>query len=299
MEILCRAVFVPLAVVLLVLAFHDGARERVLNLRGIARLERRLTLSNKGYWVAFGLLLAVGAFVRGYRFLELPMGQNQDGSMAAVEALCLADNGTDQYGTSWPTYFEAWGYSQMSTLYSYLLIPFVRLFGLSKFTLRFPMLLMGLLTLPLMWDVARRIGGRGFALTALFLLALNPWHMVMSRWALEANMLPHVVLLATELLLIGTRISGIRLSELRDKDYHITAALRLIVLPLMLYVLLLPLHLDPAVWSTLYLLTAMPCGTLSAMQAELYGGDARFAARAIAYSTLLSLVTVPIVSMLL
>lgn len=52
-------------------------------------------------------------------------------------------------------------------------------------------------------------------------------------------------------------------------------------------------------WSTLYLLTAMPCGTLSAMQAELYGGDARFAARAIAYSTLLSLVTVPIVSMLL
>ena len=189
MEILCRAVFVPLAVVLLVLAFHDGARERVLNLRGIARLERRLTLSNKGYWVAFGLLLAVGTFVRCYRFLELPMGQNQDGSMAAVEALCLANNGTDQYGTSWPTYFEAWGYSQMSTLYSYLLIPFVRLFGLSKFTLRFPMLLMGLLTLPLMWDVARRIGGRGFALTALFLLALNPWHMVMSRWALEAKAL--------------------------------------------------------------------------------------------------------------
>ena len=112
-------------------------------------------------------------------------------------------------------------------------------------------------------------------------------------------MLPHVVLLATELLLIGTRISGIRLSELRDKDYHITAALRLIVLPLILYVLLLPLHLDPAVWSTLYLLTAMPCGTLSAMQAELYGGDARFAARAIAYSTLLSLVTVPLISMLL
>ena len=56
-----------------------------------------------------------------------------------------------------------------------------------------------------MWDVARRIGGRGFALTALFLLALNPWHMVLSRWALEANMLPHVLLLAAELLLIGTR----------------------------------------------------------------------------------------------
>ena len=101
------------------------------------------------------------------------------------------------------------------------------------------------------------------------------------------------------MLLLGTRISGVRLNALRDKDYHIAAALRLIVLPLILYVLLLPLHLDSAVWGTLYLLTAMPCGTLTAMQAELYGGDARFAARAIAYSTLLSLVTVPLVSMLL
>ena len=101
------------------------------------------------------------------------------------------------------------------------------------------------------------------------------------------------------MLLLGTRISGVRLNALRDKDYHIAAALRLIVLPLILYVLLLPLHLDSAVWGTLYLLTAMPCGTLTAMQAELYGGDARFAARAIAYSTLLSLLTVPLVSMLL
>ena len=156
--------------------------------------------------MAFGLLLAVGAFVRCYRFPELPMGQNQDGSMAGVEAFCLVNKGTDQYGTSWPTYFEAWGYSQMSTLYSYLLIPFVKLFGLSKFTLRFPMLLMGLLTPPLMWDAARgALRGKNFALTALFLLALNPWHMVLSRWALEANMLPHVVLLAAELLLVGTR----------------------------------------------------------------------------------------------
>ena len=123
--------------------------------------------------------------------------------MAGVEAFCLLSGGTDQYGTSWPTYFEAWGYSQMSTLYSYLLIPFIKLLGLSKFTLRLPMLLMSLAALPLMWDLARRIAGRDFALLALFLLALNPWHVALSRWALEANMLPHVLLLAMELLMIG------------------------------------------------------------------------------------------------
>ena len=101
------------------------------------------------------------------------------------------------------------------------------------------------------------------------------------------------------MLLIGTRICGIRLGDLRDKDYHLAAALRLVALPLLVYAALRPLHLDTAVWSTIFLLTAMPCGTLTAMQAELYGGDTHFAARAIAYSTLLSLATVPVMSMLL
>lgn len=101
------------------------------------------------------------------------------------------------------------------------------------------------------------------------------------------------------MLLIGTRICGVRLSDLRDRDYHITAALRLVALPLIVYLLLRPLPLDHAVRSTIYLLTAMPCGTLTAMQAELYGGDTHFAARAIAYSTLLSLLTVPVMSLLL
>ena len=106
-------------------------------------------------------------------------------------------------------------------------------------------------------------------------------------------------LMALSMLLIGTRVCGIRPGDLKDKDYHIAAALRLIVLPLLALLLLRPLHLDDCVWRTIYLLTAMPCGTLTAMQAELYGGDSRFAARAIAYSTLLSLATVPVMSLLL
>lgn len=65
------------------------------------------------------------------------------------------------------------------------------------------MLLMSLIALPLMWDAARRIAGKNYALAAMFLLALNPWHIVLSRWALEANMLPHVLLLAVDLLLAG------------------------------------------------------------------------------------------------
>lgn len=101
------------------------------------------------------------------------------------------------------------------------------------------------------------------------------------------------------MLLIGTRMIGLRLKDFTDADYHLSAFLRLIALPLLVYALLRPLPLDPAVFRTMFLLTAMPAATMTAMQAELYGGDAVFASRAIAYSTLLSLATVPLIGMLM
>lgn len=101
------------------------------------------------------------------------------------------------------------------------------------------------------------------------------------------------------MLLIGTRVCGVHIADFKDRDYHIAAALRLVIIPLIVYAALRPFPLAPAVASAVFILTAMPSGTMTAMQAELYGGDTVFAARAIAYTTLLSLVSVPVMSMLL
>lgn len=101
------------------------------------------------------------------------------------------------------------------------------------------------------------------------------------------------------MLLLGTRLDGLRLSDLKEKDYHITAAISLVALPLLVHLCVNMLPVGAAVAGTMFILTAMPCGTMNAMQAELYGGDNVFAARAIAYATLLSLVTVPLMSALL
>ena len=101
------------------------------------------------------------------------------------------------------------------------------------------------------------------------------------------------------MLLIGPRLCGLHLSDFRDKDYHLAALLRLVLLPLLVYVLLRPLPLAPAVMGVLFLLTAMPSASTVAIQAELYGGDVTFAARAVAYSTFLCMLTIPVVSLLL
>lgn len=101
------------------------------------------------------------------------------------------------------------------------------------------------------------------------------------------------------MLLIGPRLYGVHLSDFKDRDFHLSALLRLAVFPLMVYGLLRLLPISSAVAGTIYLLTAMPAGTMVAMQAELYGGDSVFAARAVAYSTLLCMVSVPIMSLIL
>lgn len=101
------------------------------------------------------------------------------------------------------------------------------------------------------------------------------------------------------MLLLGTRLDGLHLADLKEKDYHIIAGISLLAFPLFVRMATQLLPLNPVVADTMFILAAMPCGTLNAMQAELYGGDNVFAARVIAYATLLSLITVPLLSMLL
>ena len=57
--------------------------------------------------------------------------------------------------------------------------------------------------------------------------------------------------------------------------------------------------LPKMVVSALFLCTAMPCAALTAMMSELYGSDRALASRGVALSTALSMVTVPILLLLI
>lgn len=135
------------------------------------------------------LLLVLGAVLRLAALGSLPFGLNQDEASAGYEALALLRAGVDRCGQRWPVLFISWGSGQ-NVLMSYLALPLMGLFGLSEWTLRLPNAISGCLTLFVFWRLSRRCGGRRFGLLALALLALNPWHIMMSRWALESNLLP-------------------------------------------------------------------------------------------------------------
>jgi hypothetical protein len=145
--------------------------------------------------------LAVGILVRVWDFGSHPEGLQQDEASIAVEATSLYHYAVDRNGESFPVHFIAWGSGQ-NALYAYALMPLVPL-GLSPKIIRLPMLLSGILTMLLVFGIARRLCSPSAALIALALIALNPWHVMLSRWALESNFLPFWFALAFYLLLFA------------------------------------------------------------------------------------------------
>ena len=174
--------------------------------KGFSRLLRRekeepLTADRALVYLALILFFTL---LRHYRFGSVPGGFNQDGAMAAVDALALANHGTDRFGTWLPAHFTAWGYGQMSVLLSYCMVPFFRLFCMNAVTARLPMLLWSFAGMAAAYGFLRRLLGRRAALLGLLFLCICPWHFMQSRWALDCNVLPHAFLIGLALLYRGT-----------------------------------------------------------------------------------------------
>ena len=142
----------------------------------------------------FFLLLALGIFVRLYRFGSAPPGLNQDEAFAAYDAWALLHYGADSSLHRFPVYLTAWG-SGMNALESYLLIPLFALLGTKTWVIRLPQLLLSLVSLWAAYRLGRRAAGERAGLLFLGALALCPWHIAMSRWALESNLAPGLLLL--------------------------------------------------------------------------------------------------------
>jgi len=110
------------------------------------------------------------------------------------EALSLWRTGADRWNLPYPAYFVASGSGQ-NVLYSYLSIPAVAALGLSEFSVRLVNLVLGILTLPLVFVFVKRLYGERPALLSTFLVAVLPWHIMISRWANDSSPLPFFLLL--------------------------------------------------------------------------------------------------------
>ncbi|MCD7826437.1 MAG: glycosyltransferase family 39 protein [Clostridiaceae bacterium] len=153
-----------------------------------------MAVSDRAYLILLAAAALAALAVRLWQFGSVPGGFNQDGAMAAVDGKALADYGTDRYGMKLPVHLTAWGYGQMSALLSYLMVPFIRLFGFSPLVLRLPQLIVSLAGLICLYFFIRDVFGKNMALVVLLFAAVNPWHILQSRWVLDCNLYPHFFL---------------------------------------------------------------------------------------------------------
>lgn len=98
------------------------------------------------------------------------------------------------------------------------------------------------------------------------------------------------------MLILGATIAGMPLKELfEEKKVYVFVAAKLLLLPLLVWLVLFPLPtVADVVVPILVVLTGMPVATNATMLSVEYGGDVKLVSQGIFFTTILSVVTVPL-----
>lgn len=141
-------------------------------------------------------LVVMGGGLRLWALDRMPLSLNQDEAVGGYDAYCLWHTLSDHHGTFLPVLFESFE-DWVSPLLTYLTVPFVGLFGLSETVVRLPTALAGTASIPLMYALIQRfeVPSR-VALAGAGLLAVSPWHVPLSRWAIPPSLVTFTMLLA-------------------------------------------------------------------------------------------------------
>ena len=94
--------------------------------------------------------------------------------------------------------------------------------------------------------------------------------------------------------LVGLILSKVKLTELVERDTIYYAVIRLVFVPLLVYIGCRLASVDDLVTGVSVVLAAMPAASVTAVMASKYKKDEAFATKCVVFTTLLSLVTVPV-----
>lgn len=147
---------------------------------------------NKRLSVLFLLFsILVAGFTHFYMLGEAPAGLYLDEAAQGYNAYSILKTGKDEFGKSFPIIFRS--FTDFKTpVYIYILVPLVKLFGLTKFAVRLPSAIFSLLTFPFLFLLIKELApnkkfGNFLAAITLLLLAISPWHVLFGRTNFETN----------------------------------------------------------------------------------------------------------------
>lgn len=160
-------------------------------------------------------LIVLLAFVlRFYNLSSNPPSLTWDEAAWGYNAYSLGINGKDEFGKFLPiTYLESFG-DFKPPVYAYLSVIPVKAFGLNEFSIRFASALFGVLTVLLTYFLVKQIfidrrsktkdsSLESIALLSALVLAVSPWHVLLSRAAFEANVATFFIAMGSYLFLLS------------------------------------------------------------------------------------------------
>ncbi len=153
-------------------------------------------------------ILLIAGVLRFFQIGSIPPSLTWDEVSWGYNAYVLGIDGKDEFGKFLPlSYLESFG-DFKPPLYAYLDIIPVKIFGLTEFATRFPSAFFGTAAVLLTYFTVKEIFGtkrEGLALLSSLILAISPWHIMLSRAAFEANVAQFFILLGILTFLLSVR----------------------------------------------------------------------------------------------
>lgn len=144
--------------------------------------------------IFFFIILLTAVFFRFYQLSSVPPSASLDEVSIGYNAYSILKTGADEYGVKLPILLRAYD-DWRPALYVYLVIPFIKLFGLNVLSVRLPSVILSVLTVIATYFLVKSFyrpltlqsNVKIIALLSSFLLAISPWHIYISRLGHEVN----------------------------------------------------------------------------------------------------------------
>lgn len=168
------------------------------------------SLINTNFKILIFILFSITVVTSIFKLGEVPYGLHVDEAGMAYDAFCISKYGIDRYLNPYPIYLINYGGGQ-SAMYAYLVAFFIKIFGYSIQVIRLPAVILRLLIFISCLFIIKDENGKLKTLMFLFLLAINPYFIMQSRWGLDCNLLVGFLTISVCLLILSVKANNNKL----------------------------------------------------------------------------------------
>ena len=161
---------------------------------------KNLVVINRRSLVIFVAVILI--FFRFWKINSVPISLFGDEVDVGLQAYSILTTGKDYMGDRFPVMFHSFSEYRLP-MQLYLDTPFIKLFGLNAWGVRFPSVIFGVLSIISSYFLVKHFFNERIALISSLFLAISPWHFMFSRQANDAGFLLPFIILGTLFFIKG------------------------------------------------------------------------------------------------